>query len=398
MELGGAKRDGTACRMLLVEDNDVVRKATARALRRRGVQVTEASGAREALSKLRTETFDVVATDISMPEMNGVELMKEIHLYDPLVRVILMTGLPSLETAISSLDLGAFRYLNKPFEAASLVTAAQKAAEETRAAREESTRQRAPAAPEDDESDVSRLEARFAEALPLLTVAYQPVLEASTGRVKGFEALLRGGLHDLSTPASLFSAAKRLDREKDLGRFVRKTVSEEAKRLDDQALLFVNMHPLDLLDPTLVDWGGELRPFANRTVFEISDFGAFASVPQLSLRIGSLRKMGFRIALDDVGPSQASIPRSSFLNPDFLKLDVSLVREVDGDDAKRRVVSAITGLARELGVAVIAEAVETVEESETLRDLGCDYLQGFLFARPGPAFPQPTWPHAAAGS
>jgi EAL domain-containing protein (putative c-di-GMP-specific phosphodiesterase class I) len=172
-------------------------------------------------------------------------------------------------------------------------------------------------------------------------------------------------------------------------------VQAQAAALAGHPLLFINLHPADLLDHELVDWGGGLRQIASRVVLEISEHADLACIPNAALRVGSLRKMGFRVALDDIGAANAGILPFSRLDPDFLKLDVSLVRGVEDDDAKRRVVSAVTGFARDLRMHVVAEGVETIAESRTLADLGCDLLQGYLFARPGPAFPEVNWPHSS---
>ena len=108
-------------------------------------------------------------------------------------------------------------------------------------------------------------------------------------------------------------------------------------------------------------------------------------------RVDSLRKLGFRIAVDDLGAGYAGLTTFTLLQPDFVKLDMTLVRDIDADTTRQRVVGTMARLCRELGMSVVAEGIETVAERDTLLTLGCDLLQGYLFARPGPPFPRVTW-------
>jgi len=379
-------------RVLLVDDDAPLLNAMARALRRSGLHVTMASSGREALEMLRAVRFDAVVTDIAMPEMNGIALVRAVRAADPTLHVILITGAPTLQTAIAAIDEGAFKYVNKPFEVKALTTLIERASALSRLARAESRTTKAAPVSGLLEGDDARSEA-FAEALAGASVVYQPLLAARTGEVVGFEALLRSGHPRLADPRSFLFTAERLGRLTDLARFVRTRAEVDFRGIPEPGWLFLNVHPKDLLDPALVDWGGGLLPIASRVVLEISEHADFTGVPNACLRVASLRKMGFRIALDDIGAADAGIARFSRFEPDFLKLDMSLVRDIDEDDAKRRVASAIVGFARDLGMSIVAEGVETEAESRTLIDLECDLVQGYLFARPGPAFPAAVWPH-----
>ncbi|HEX4477615.1 MAG TPA: EAL domain-containing protein [Polyangiaceae bacterium] len=382
------------CRLLLVDDDESVRRTSGRVFRMRGLHVTDVSSGREALERLASESFDAIVSDISMPGMDGIQLLKEIRQRDPHVQVILISGVPTLATAISALDHGAFKYMHKPVDPFVLIENIRRAGGISRLAREEARSAKPVTAVDPEPEDLRRLEASFASALAGATVLYQPVVDSKSGNVSGFEALLRGGDPALADTAAFLHAGARLGRLRDLGRLVRSMALREIRELEGNSLLFLNIHPTDLMDPLLVDWGGELRALSRRVVLELSERDALRDVPQASLRVDGLRKMGFRIAVDNVGAGDAGMSSFSHLEPDFLKLDSCIVRDIHENDAKRRVASAIIGLARELSMTVVAEGVETADESQTLRDLGCDLLQGFLFARPGPAFPTIVWPHA----
>jgi EAL domain-containing protein (putative c-di-GMP-specific phosphodiesterase class I) len=101
--------------------------------------------------------------------------------------------------------------------------------------------------------------------------------------------------------------------------------------------------------------------------------------------------MGFQIAMDDLGAGYAGLSNYSLLEPDIVKIDMSLVRHIDREPRKQSIVRSMTSLCKELGTIVVAEGIETPEERDTLLGLGCNLLQGFLFARPGRFFAVPDW-------
>ncbi len=99
-----------------------------------------------------------------------------------------------------------------------------------------------------------------------------------------------------------------------------------------------------------------------------------------------LRRAGYRIAVDDLGAGYAALGALASLEPDVVKLDMSLIRHLDQHLTKRRVVGAITTLCHELGSKVVAEGVETVQEAAAVMEAGVDLIQGYLYARPTRGF------------
>jgi EAL domain-containing protein (putative c-di-GMP-specific phosphodiesterase class I) len=95
--------------------------------------------------------------------------------------------------------------------------------------------------------------------------------------------------------------------------------------------------------------------------------------------------------VDDLGAGYAGLSSFSQLEPDIAKIDMSLVRGIDSDARKQSIVRSMTRLCDELGTLVVVEGVETTAERDTLVDLGCDLLQGFLFAKPERGFRLPVW-------
>jgi EAL domain-containing protein (putative c-di-GMP-specific phosphodiesterase class I) len=151
--------------------------------------------------------------------------------------------------------------------------------------------------------------------------------------------------------------------------------------------LFVNLHPEDLLDPHLLDPSSALTGIADRVVLEITERASITVMDAVREQVQRLREVGFRIAIDDLGAGYAGLTSFALLEPEFVKLDMTLVRDIDASPVKQKLVTSMTSLCRQMGMLVVAEGVETSAERDALVDLGCDLLQGYLFARPGRPFP-----------
>jgi EAL domain-containing protein (putative c-di-GMP-specific phosphodiesterase class I) len=152
-------------------------------------------------------------------------------------------------------------------------------------------------------------------------------------------------------------------------------------------MVFVNLHPDELLDEHLYDPSSPLADRASSVVLEITERERLELIDDLPRRVGALRRLGFRIAIDDMGAGYAGLSSFARLQPEFAKIDMSLVRDIDRNAVRQRVVGTMTSLCRELGIAVIAEGVENEAEARTLTEIGCDLLQGFHLGRPDPKIP-----------
>jgi EAL domain-containing protein (putative c-di-GMP-specific phosphodiesterase class I) len=353
--------------------------------------VETATSAPEGLELLAVDAFDVVLSDISMPAMSGVAFLRAVREHSLDLPVILMTGSPSVETAVKALDYGATKYLTKPIEPSELAEAVWRAADlyqlallrrELSTTAETQSRQLA---------DRAALDARFSKALESIWMAFQPIVSWSAKTPAGYEALLRSREPSLERPVDLLDAAERLNRLVEVGRVVRREVATAIASGPD-CLTFVNLHPLDLNDGDLLSSESPLSQFASRVVLEITERSALDDVSGLSAKLATLKRMGFRIAIDDLGAGYAGLSSFARLEPDFVKLDMSLIRDIDSSSRKRSLVKGMAEIcARDLGIQVICEGVERPEERDALIDDGLDLLQGYLFAKPGVGFPAPSW-------
>jgi EAL domain-containing protein (putative c-di-GMP-specific phosphodiesterase class I) len=212
-------------------------------------------------------------------------------------------------------------------------------------------------------------------------MAYQPIVRATDGSSFGHEALVRSVERALPDPGALFSAAEELGRVSEVGRAVRRLVAAD---LRDGMTCFLNVHPQDLSDPTLAAATAPLAERAHQVVLEVTERAALDGVLDLRERVRELRRLGYRIAVDDLGAGYAGLTSFASLEPDVVKLDMSIVRGADQEPMKRKLIAAMTTLCRDLGILTVAEGIETAAERQVLCDLGCDLLQGFLIGRPQP--------------
>jgi EAL domain-containing protein (putative c-di-GMP-specific phosphodiesterase class I) len=223
-----------------------------------------------------------------------------------------------------------------------------------------------------------------------LWIAYHPIVKAGAREVFGHEALLRSNEPSLPHPGAVLDAAERLDRLNALGRSIRSKAATPYLE-DAKGRLFVNLHVTDLADPSLTDSEAPLTKVADRVVLEITERSSLDEVKDARNRVAELREMGFQIAVDDMGAGYAGLTSFALLEPDYVKLDMSLIRDVHLSATKQKVIRSMTDLCKDMGMKVVAEGIETRDELEALLEIGCDLFQGFLFAKPGPAFPQVSW-------
>lgn len=368
-------------RVLVVEDDRALLEAYADTLMDARFEVTAASDGPGALRALERSTFDVVLTDVVMPGATGVDILRAVRERDLDVPVVLVTGSPSVETAVQALELGALHYLVKPVSAAELVHSVEDAARLRRLVRVKRDALRYLGREDGLMGDRAGLEAVFGRALRSLHLAFQPIVRSQDGSVFAWEALLRTTEPKVSGPLAFIEMAERLGRVRELSRTIRAAVAHTAKRTRG-VVFFVNLHPDDLLDEALFDPACLLSGLAPEIVFEFTERSPIDGIPDVRERARRLRALGFRLAIDDLGSGYAGLTSFASLQPDFVKLDRGLVHGMDQEPVKRRLVGSVASVAREMGTSVVAEGIETAAERDAARELGCDLMQGYFFRGP----------------
>ncbi len=379
-------------RVLLAEDEDALRMAITRVLLRAGFDVFEAADGHAALAALDEAEFDVVVSDINMPGEDGIALLREVTRRDLDLPVVLITGVPSLETAIQAVEHGAHHYLRKPLDHDELRAIVLRAARLHHLAHLKNEALTLTGLPGGRVADLGALEVAFDRAVDRLWIAYQPIVEAGSGVTFGHEALMRTEDDGFPNPGALLDAAERLARVDELSRTVRHLAVPSVVECLDGGNLFLNLHPRDLMDSQLFSRKTRLATIADRTVLEVTERATLEDVRDVRHRVDELRELGFRIAVDDLGAGYAGLTSFASLRPEFVKIDMSLVRSVDADPVRRKLIRSMTEVCHDMDIRVVAEGIETTRECEAVVDCGCDLLQGYLLARPGAPFPAVRWP------
>lgn len=377
--------------ILLVDDEPSIARAYARTLSVAGFSVETANDGRAAAAAARDRSFDVIVSDITMPEMNGLELLRAVRDHDLDVPFVLMTGGPAVESAVRAVEYGALRYLIKPIAPADLEEVVARAVRLHQMAKIKREALEMFRLEGKHLGDRAGLEARLARAIDTLWVAYQPIVSWSRQSAFAYEALVRNEEPTLRSPPDLFEAAERLGRLQDLGRLVRDRVAGTLDETPTDGLLFVNLHALELDDDSLIAPAAPLSRHASRVVLEVTERAPLERIRDVTGRVAQLRALGYRIAVDDLGAGYAGLTSFAHLEPEVVKVDMSLIRDLDRSPMKQKLVASIVGLCRDLGIEMIAEGIETEAERDALVSLGGDLCQGYLFARPEKPWAPIVW-------
>lgn len=211
-------------------------------------------------------------------------------------------------------------------------------------------------------------------------MALQPLVSLVTGQVAGVEALARFG--DGRGPDQWFREAHECGRVRELDELTFTAALALFEQLPEAVYLSVNASPELLVDPVFCqDLAASGLPL-HRLVIEITEHARVPDYPALNAALVCLRARGVRFAIDDTGAGYASLNHVLQLRPDIIKLDRALIIDVEGDPARRSLVTALVLLALEIGASVTGEGVETADQLEALSTLGVDHAQGYLLSRP----------------
>src|SRR5687768_18050805 len=219
-------------------------------------------------------------------------------------------------------------------------------------------------------------------------IDYHPILTTDTGEIFGYEALARGVMRSLRSPEVMFEVAAEADLIWELSRLCRSRAIEGMRtRLRNDELLFLNVDPHDFADP---DFNVIESSEPHRVVIEITERTAIKDYPKFREHLKRFREVGYRFAVDDAGSGYAGLGSIANLEPDFIKLDMSLINCIDSNFIKQNLVETMVRFANDQGAKVIAEGVERAEEYATVKSLGVHLVQGFYLHRPSSQGDGPT--------
>ncbi len=365
-------------RILAVEDDALVRRCIRRILARKGHEVIEAAHGPEGLRHASEQSFDVALVDYNLPIIDGVEVLQRLRELQPGCLRVLVTGQLDLPMVVGAVNRGEItRVIEKPFKSRALVDAVNEVIR---------TREIMKDVMKVQEEAASAEERRMLEeclAGEDVQIALQPILSAPDGEIYAYEALLRSTHPTLNGPMPVLRAAELHGMLAEVAEVVVNRVHRWMERLPDHVRLFMNLHPDELADPEgVVNRLRPLEPWARRIILEITERSRLQGLDQWERSVDAVTEMGFSIAVDDLGAGYSSLSVLAELQPSYIKVDMSIVRGVDHEPQKRRLVELLCRFAEATDALLVAEGVETPEEAATLKEIGAHLLQGYLFGRP----------------
>jgi EAL domain-containing protein (putative c-di-GMP-specific phosphodiesterase class I)/ActR/RegA family two-component response regulator len=336
---------------------------------------------------------DLVLLDLHMPGMDGIAVMDAIRRATPedeFVPVIVLTADATSETRDRVLAAGASDFLTKPVDRAEVVLrarnllrtrtlhrrvwahnadlraeiAARNAADELATTQRLDKRQRVLNALE---SDAPRM-------------VFQPIVELDSRQIVGYEALARFDQEPAQTPDVWFADAADVGLGTELELGAVRAALRLLPSLPADAFLTLNASPTTVMTAELTEvLAGHPQ---ERLVVEITEHAQVKDYDQLLGALSRLREAGVRLAVDDAGAGFASLHHILRLRPDIIKLDITLVRDIDRDPIKRALASSLVTFACDIGSTITAEGIETPDELATLVDLRVPWGQGYHLGRP----------------
>ncbi len=217
-------------------------------------------------------------------------------------------------------------------------------------------------------------------------MAFQPIVDVTSDRVWGFEALVRGP--DGKSAPSVLARVTDENRYR-FDQACRVKAIETAGPLfgGENYRLSINFMPNAVYEPsacirTSLAAAAKVGFAREQLMFEFTENEKMADVKKVTSIVEAYKRFGFITAIDDFGEGYSGLNLLAALQPDLLKLDMNLIRNIDTDRVRRAIVTGIVAMANALPVTLLAEGVETELEFATLRDLGIRLFQGYLFAKP----------------
>jgi EAL domain-containing protein (putative c-di-GMP-specific phosphodiesterase class I)/CheY-like chemotaxis protein len=401
---GRAKLCGVvdAIRVIIAEDDPALRAVLAKLIgdEHRLELVGAAGDADEAIELAQAARPDVALVDVRMPGGGGPRVAVELGLSSPNTKVVALSAVDDRSSVLDMLQSGAVGYLVKGASGQEIVEAVCR-----------SVRGLSSLSPQvtgdvirelvgqlelrDHEAQVKRRRAEVVRDLlraGTIGMAFQPIVHLRVGTTVGVEALARFPHKTTRSPDRWFAEAAEIGLRLELELASARAALSHLERVPEPMYLSINLSPDTLVSPEFMHMVADTP--LHRVVVELSEQIPVSDYDQLNQALGQLRARGGRLAIDDAGAGFASLQHILRLSPDIIKLDMTLTKGVDSDQARRALAFALTSFASEIGADIVAEGVETSSEVDALRQLGVTYGQGFYLGYPGWS----PWTESAPGA
>jgi EAL domain-containing protein (putative c-di-GMP-specific phosphodiesterase class I)/FixJ family two-component response regulator len=364
-------------KVLVVDDEKSIAKTLTLLLETRGYEVDVAETGAQALEKAMNKP-DIILLDLVLPDISGFDVCRKLreekntrHL-----PIIILSVRYLYEDKIEGLYLGADDYITKPFEYEELF------------ARMEAVMRRRDVfkSGEDEERGAVVVELRRIIDQKLIIPFFQPIFYLKPFRLCGFEVLSRPPTKSiLANPEILFEAALRFGVYYDLEILGWTKAFQAISAKGYQGKIFLNANPYLIESTEFSQVRTMIENFRidkNDIVFEITERSAIKDYKMFYDRLREYQHVGFGVAIDDLGGGFASLESIVEISPKYVKIDISIVRDLDKNPLKLSVVRFIINFCKENNIVSVAEGVETKEEFDILFNLGVDAVQGYFLAMP----------------
>ena len=340
-------------------------------------RVIIASAPEEGLEKARLKP-DLILLDLNMPRMSGHEVCKRLK-EDELslsIPVIMLTCQDKTLDKVEAFNLGVADYIGKDFPLEEILARIKAVLRETAPAATSLAKQ---------ERNKKILELRMIVEEKNMRTFFQPIVTLASKKPIGYEALTRGPAGSfLENPVDLFTLANEESMFFELSRASLSLAVKRATFIGQGQLLFLNIDPIILNKDDFkgLDFLADSKITASQVCIEITERTCINGFARLSSDLKYFKAQGVKVAIDDVGEGYSSLKAIAEIRPEFIKVDMGLVRGVNADEVKKSLVQAIADFAKKMHSYLIAEGIETQEEYSALLSLGVEYGQGYLFAKP----------------
>ena len=225
-----------------------------------------------------------------------------------------------------------------------------------------------------------------------IKAVFQPIVSLSDGEIFGYEALSRGPQGSiLEQPNALFPAAEQFNKVWELEFLCRSKAFARAHGLPKDKMLFVNVDPKIMNDPRFekgvtLDMLAQHKIDASNIIFEITEKNSIEDYKSFRKVLDNYTSQGYKIAIDDMGSGYSGLKLVAETRPQFIKIDMDLIRNIDKDALKQGLIKAFYEFSVVANIKMIAEGIETIDELNTLINIGIPYGQGYWLQRPAPQF------------
>ena len=378
-------------RVLVADDDALVRQSVADLLNLEpGMAVVAAAEDADSAIELAIERRpDVAVLDLRMPGGGGARAAREILRASPLTRIVTLTAHDDRASTAEMIRAGAIAYVVKGAPISEIVDAVRRASRGLASLSGEAVihlaqeldgqfrgRERL-----ERQSETLRHEMRHALAPGAIAPIFQPIVDLQDRHPVGYEALARFTAEPLRTPERWFAVADSAGMRTELELAAIHAAVRQFDALPEDAYLSINALPETLLSTDFPD--AVLGATPDRLVIEITEHAPVPDYEALQGALHDLLERGARLAIDDAGAGFASLRHILRLRPDIIKLDISLVRNIDTDRAVRALAVGLVSYAVAMGVTIVAEGIERAEELQALQHLGVRYGQGYFLGHPG---------------